>query len=67
MSAGRKRPVIYRRNPRPLPEHGKRVMCEVSGFYTYENRLVTDEEGQQVDIRYGGYDFATGRDREGNV
>ena len=61
MSAGRKNPPKYRRNPRPLNERGPRTFCEVSGFPTYEGRLTTDEEGQQVDPRYGGYDHKTGR------
>lgn len=61
---GRKNPPLYRRNPRLLSEYGRRVMCDVSGFYTYEGRIVVDEEGQRVDPRYGGYDVRTGRERE---
>ena len=64
---GRKKPIRYRHNPRPIREQGPRVMCDVSGFYTYEGRIVTDEEGQRVDPRYGGYDYKTGRDREGRI
>lgn len=60
---GRKRPVRYRHNPRPINEQGPRTFCEVSGFPTYAGRLVTDEEGQRVDPRYA-YDYKTGKDNE---
>lgn len=60
-------PIRYRRNPRPLPEQGPKVFCEVSGFPTYAGHLVRDEEGQWVDPRYGGFDIKTGRDREGQL
>lgn len=53
-----RRDVKYDRNP-PPPYHmrfGRRVACQQTGFPTYEDLLVTDEWGLQVDPAFGGYD-----------
>ena len=65
MAVMRKRPIRYKKNPPPLREQGPRTFCEVSGFPTYQGRMIQDDYGQRVDPRYGGFDFRTGRDEEG--
>ncbi len=55
----------YRQNRPAHRENGRKVQDEVCGAWTYENRLVTDEEGQRVDPAFKTYDNASGRDAEG--
>ncbi len=53
-----RRDVKYDRNP-PPPYHmrfGRRTRCQQTGFPTYEDKLVTDDWGLQVDPEFGGYD-----------
>lgn len=47
---------VYRSNPRlgPKQNFGRKVRDEVSGIWTYEERLIADDDGNQVDQRDRG-------------
>ena len=42
---------VYRSNPRLGPKNnfGKKTTDAISGVWTYEDRLVTDDDGNKVD------------------
>jgi hypothetical protein len=53
------RHIRYKRNPLPNrnARFGRKVMDEVTGFWTYEGLTVINQQGYRIDPRRGGYDL----------
>ncbi len=49
----------YGRNPAPTGKlrWGRRVLCGISGFWTYQRRLLEDEYGVPYDPRFSSGDI----------
>jgi hypothetical protein len=56
------KPIQYRSNGNILgkPPMGRKVMCSVTGFWTYEQYLTVNDYGDLVDPRFEGYDINQG-------
>lgn len=52
-------PIRYRRNrpPNVNARFGRKVMDEMTGFWTYEGRCIRNQQGFLVDGRGDGYDL----------
>lgn len=52
-------PIRYKRNnlPNANARYGRRVMDQITAFWTWEGRCVRNQQGYIVDSRGNGYDL----------